>query len=162
MLAIAPRQAPQLVPKRIEGLRTLRAVAVSAGDFHSLVLVARPCGGGAVFSFGSNTTGRLGHGDEEMRSKPEEIEVLRGSSVRAICAGVNYSLVATRDKVYGFGVVRAFAPAGHIPDAGSAGTAAPVPLEMRFDQPRLRVSIIVEPQHDLPPRLTEQALTNFE
>lgn len=52
------------MPERICGaLAAVRAVAVSAGCEHSLVLAA----GGAVYSFGYGSHGRLGHGDEEAR-----------------------------------------------------------------------------------------------
>ena len=54
----------RLVPEKICGaLAAVRAVAVSAGCEHSLVLAA----GGAVYSFGFGSHGRLGHGDEEAR-----------------------------------------------------------------------------------------------
>ena len=52
------------MPERVCGaLAAVRAVAVSAGCEHSLVLAA----GGAVYSFGYGSHGRLGHGDEEAR-----------------------------------------------------------------------------------------------
>ena len=47
------------MPKRIEGLQGVRAVAISSAVSHSLVLAAD----GAVYSFGSG--GPLGHGDDQ-------------------------------------------------------------------------------------------------
>ena len=110
------RQATQPVPKRIEGLQAGRAVAISTRSMHSLVLA-----GGAVFSFGGNVSGRLGHGDESYQPSPSEIEALRGAGVHAVCAGAS-SLAASRDKVYGFGETCGFAP-----ELGAAAHT-PVPL----------------------------------
>uniref|UniRef100_A0A6T0D260 Uncharacterized protein n=1 Tax=Emiliania huxleyi TaxID=2903 RepID=A0A6T0D260_EMIHU len=78
----------RLVPERICGaLAAVRAVAVSAGCEHSLVLAA----GGAVYSFGYGSHGRLGHGDEEERLEPQPIASLGGG--RTVGAG-QYGLAA--------------------------------------------------------------------
>jgi len=78
----------RLVPEKICGaLAAVRAVAVSAGCEHSLVLAA----GGAVYSFGFGSHGRLGHGDEEERLEPQPIASLGGG--RTVGAG-QYGLAA--------------------------------------------------------------------
>ena len=53
-------------PKRIEALRSVRAVAVAAAVHHSLVLSAA----GEVYSWGCGGFGQLGHGDRERQSPP--------------------------------------------------------------------------------------------
>ena len=50
----------QCYPKVIDSLKGFRAVGVSAGHRHSLVLDER----GGLFSFGSGASGALGHGDQ--------------------------------------------------------------------------------------------------
>ena len=88
------------MPKRIEGLQGVRAVAIAAGAFHSLVLTA----GRAVFSFGPGGDGRLGHGDEEDVTTPKRIEALRSVRAVAVAAGNQHSLVlSAAGEVYSFG-----------------------------------------------------------
>ena len=89
-------------PRRIEALSSVRAVAVSAGQQHSLVLSA----GGAPYAFGSGFGGKLGLGDQQPRPTPARIgAALSGVPVRVVAAGGQHSLVASqrRGEVYSFG-----------------------------------------------------------
>ena len=56
----------ELLPRRIEALRSVRAVAVSAGFSHSLA----PSAAGEVYSCGDGRFGKLGHGGKERQSPP--------------------------------------------------------------------------------------------
>ena len=88
------------MPKRIESLQGVRAVAISAGRFHSIVLAAD----GAVFSFGRGHHGRLGHGDFSDVNTPKRIEALRSVRAVAVSAGYRHSLVlSAAGEVYSFG-----------------------------------------------------------
>ena len=72
--------AVQRTPRAIEALRGVRAIAVSAGGGHSLVLGS----GGEVYSFGVREDGQLGHGNTQSRHTPRIIEALKGVRVRAV------------------------------------------------------------------------------
>ena len=89
-------KANQHTPKRIEALQT-RALSVSAGDAHSLVLDER----GTVHTFGYGANGRLGHGNTGTYLVPTP---LPGLVARAISVGDAHSLVLARDgSVLAFG-----------------------------------------------------------
>ena len=80
----------QLTPKIIEALRGKKALQVSAGEQHSLVLLE----GGGAMSFGSGWDGRLGHGDEEHQRTPKLIEAAaRGVRVVEVAAGCSSSVL---------------------------------------------------------------------
>ena len=80
----------QLTPKLIEALRGTRALQVSAGGRHSLVLLE----GGGVMSFGNGDHGRLGHGsDDQDQLMPKLVMALRGKPVLQVSAGNMHSLV---------------------------------------------------------------------
>jgi len=74
-------QQNQLLPKKIEALAGQRAVAVSAGVYHSLALTADS----SVWSWGFGGRGRLGHGDEQDQLLPTKIEALTGQRVSSLC-----------------------------------------------------------------------------
>ena len=91
----------QLTPKVIEALSGERAVAVAAGNGHSLVLTEA----GAVFSFGRCGGGQLGHGDTMNQHLPRLIEALRGDHVVEVAAGYSHSVCRTRDgRAFGWGI----------------------------------------------------------
>ena len=70
-----------LVPRHHgNGLAGVRAVAISAGSAHNLVMA----GGGAVYSFGHGEYGKLGHGDTSDVATPKQIEALRSVRVVAV------------------------------------------------------------------------------
>jgi alpha-tubulin suppressor-like RCC1 family protein len=84
------------LPEKITTLRN--AMAITAGSFHTLVLLEN----GDVYSFGHNSNGQLGHGDEDNRSLPTKITSL--SNAKAIAAGGGHSLVLLKNgDVYSFG-----------------------------------------------------------
>jgi len=75
---------------------------VSASAWHAHSLVVTACG--TLLSFGCGVRGRLGHGDERNRSKPNVVRALRGTPIAVACAGELHSCVLSRDgSVYCFG-----------------------------------------------------------
>jgi len=72
-----------------------RAVNVSVGAEHSLALTA----GGAVWSWGSGSFGKLGHGDRQRHLLPKKVEAFTGQRVIAVSAGAGskHSLALTAD-----------------------------------------------------------------
>ena len=65
-------QQNQLLPKKVEALAGQRVVAVSAGAYHSIALIAD----GAVCSWGKGEGGCLGHGEDlSNQLLPKKIEV---------------------------------------------------------------------------------------
>ena len=87
----------QLLPKKIELLAGQRAIAVSAGEYHSTALTTD----GAVWSWGYGGYGQLGHGDEQDQLLPKKIEALAGQRVVAVAPGASsqhsHSLALTAD-----------------------------------------------------------------
>ena len=77
-------------PRRVEALAGVRAVSISAGQQHSLVLSAH----GGVYAFGSGFGGKLGLGDQRPRALPARVGKL--NDVRVLAAGSHHSLAATR------------------------------------------------------------------
>ena len=70
-------QQGQLLPKKVEAFAGRRAVAVSAGEGHSLAFTAD----GAVFAWGKGETGCLGHGEDLTRQLlPKQVEAWPASS----------------------------------------------------------------------------------
>jgi alpha-tubulin suppressor-like RCC1 family protein len=70
------------------------AVAIAAGDFHSLVRKSD----GSVVAFGSNANGQLGDGTTTQRTVPVQVTGLGpGAEVISITAGTGYSLAAKSD-----------------------------------------------------------------
>jgi E3 ubiquitin-protein ligase HERC2 len=92
----------QCYPNVIDSLKGIRAVGVSAGHRHSLVLDEH----GGLYSFGSGASGALGHADlvgQEFPVKIEEFDKL-GVSVHQMSAGVDISMaVSTEGIVYAWG-----------------------------------------------------------
>lgn len=118
-------------PRLIEALVGEQAVAISAGQQHSLVLTST----GALFSFGSGFGGKLGHGDQRNCTRPLQLTMIAPKDTRAlreadgpsedagepvaqgggddnapmplacVAAGTHHSLVATNAEglVYSFG-----------------------------------------------------------
>ena len=90
----------RFLPEHIEVLQGKKAVQVSAGGHHSLVLLE----GGLVMSFGHGFRCRLGHSSEFDQWTPKVIESLRGKQVLEVAAGDSHSLVrlqGTRVERYG-------------------------------------------------------------
>ena len=89
----------QLLPKKIEACAGRRVVAVSAAYSHSLALTAD----GAVWSWGSGSLGRLGHGDEQNQLLPKQVEALAGQHLVTVLAGEDHSLALTAGAVLTWG-----------------------------------------------------------
>lgn len=76
-------------------------VAVSAGENHSLALTSN----GRVLAWGGNGYGSLGDGVSTGSKVPVAVDVPSGTTVTAVSAGWNFSLVLTVDgRVLGFGL----------------------------------------------------------
>ena len=94
---VQPRD--QDLPQRVALPLGVRAVAVSAGYNHTLILAAS----GSAYTVGRGGLGQLGHGDREDFLEPRKIEGLTGVCA-PVSAGLRRSLAATEDgSVVGFG-----------------------------------------------------------
>ena len=78
-------------PRLVVALNSGRVSAVSAGQFHSLVLSEA----GEIYSFGSGRHGQLGHGDQADQHTPRPIASLQGVRMGAVAAGDDHSLVVS-------------------------------------------------------------------
>ena len=83
----------RLLPKAVEAFAGQRVVAVSAGAQHSLALTAN----GAVWSWGSEIFGKLGHGDTQQHWQQKKIKALAGQRVVAVSAGFFHSIALAAD-----------------------------------------------------------------
>jgi len=93
-------EAQQNTPKLIDTLDDLNIVQVAAGSAHSLALTDD----GDVYSFGSGSVGRIGHGDEAQQNTPKLIDTLDDPNIVQVAAGVSHSLAVTDNgDVYSFG-----------------------------------------------------------
>ena len=81
---------PTRLPSTLGGER---AVRVSAGGYHSVVITAD----GAAWSWGEGSCGQLGHGDEQSQWQPKKIEAFAGQHAVAVSAGGVHSLALTAD-----------------------------------------------------------------
>ncbi|KAK4779636.1 hypothetical protein SAY87_015742 [Trapa incisa] len=71
-----------------------------AGPGHSIVVTSS----GAVYSFGSNSSGQLGHGNTKEESRPQLIRSLQGIRIIQAAAGAGRSmLISDAGQVYTFG-----------------------------------------------------------
>lgn len=71
-----------------------------AGPGHSIAVTSK----GIVYSFGSNSSGQLGHGTTEEESRPRPIRTLQGIRIIQATAGAGRTmLVSDSGKVYAFG-----------------------------------------------------------
>lgn len=89
----------EVVAARLADVEPLpRLVMVAAGLFHSLGTAAD----GSVYSWGSGTNGRLGHGDTVMQLRPHRIATLR--DVVYVAAGSGHSLaIDSKGRLYTWG-----------------------------------------------------------
>jgi len=95
-------QQSQWQPKKVEAFAGQRVIAVSVGYAHSLALTAD----GAVWSWGSGGSGKLGHSNQQDQLLPKKIEALAGRRVVAVSAGGDHSIALTADGAvwsWGFG-----------------------------------------------------------
>lgn len=83
-------------PTPIEALADRFVAQVSAGGSHSVVIVGEELPDRQVFSWGNGCNGRLGHGNEESHSLPQQVNALRGKRVTQLSCGGSHTL-ATSD-----------------------------------------------------------------
>lgn len=87
-------------PVRVALPAGIRAVAVAAGEIHSLALDDT----GAVYAWGDNEYGQMGDGTTTDRYLPVEVSALAGRRIIAIAAGGHHSLaVDDTGKVHAWG-----------------------------------------------------------
>jgi len=101
-----PATKLQLTPKRVDAISEDRVVGVAVGYGVTLAVTDA----GAVFSFGENPHGALGHGLSTSEVLPRRIEALTETGRRfvAVAAGWSHSLALTEEgHVYGWGHGRA-------------------------------------------------------
>ena len=92
----------QLTPKSVEALSEDRVVGVALGWSFTLAVTDA----GAVFSFGYNEEGVLGHGSLEAEALPRRIEALAQTGRRyvPVAAGESHALALTEEgELYGWG-----------------------------------------------------------
>eukprot|EP00581_Thalassiosira_minuscula_P015240 CAMPEP_0183716656 /NCGR_PEP_ID=MMETSP0737-20130205/10482_1 /TAXON_ID=385413 /ORGANISM="Thalassiosira miniscula, Strain CCMP1093" /LENGTH=728 /DNA_ID=CAMNT_0025945951 /DNA_START=143 /DNA_END=2329 /DNA_ORIENTATION=- len=92
----------QCYPKVIDSLKGFRAVGVSAGHRHSMVLDEH----GGLYTFGSGAGGALGHGDLIGQEYPVKVMEFdnKGVRIHQMSAGVDISMaVSTDGTVYAWG-----------------------------------------------------------
>ncbi|CAB4294850.1 unnamed protein product [Prunus armeniaca] len=71
-----------------------------AGPGHSIAVTSK----GTVYSFGSNSSGQLGHGTTEEEWRPRQIRSLQGIRIVQAAAGAGRTmLISDAGKVYAFG-----------------------------------------------------------
>jgi RCC1 and BTB domain-containing protein len=78
-------------PKLVRGLEAHRVVLVSCSYYHSVCAAE----GGAVFSFGRNDFGQLGHGDTGDKKVATAVAALHGVVVTSVACGQYHTIVAT-------------------------------------------------------------------
>jgi alpha-tubulin suppressor-like RCC1 family protein len=85
----------------LASLSRFHVVAVAAGNEH----IAIATRSGIALSFGNGAGGRLGHGDEDARTLPTEIDALSGKHVTRVAAGFDHSVVACDNgTIFTFGI----------------------------------------------------------
>jgi len=92
-------EATLSVPRPIAGLSDVRVDRVAAGGAHSLALVA-----GALWSWGWNRHGQLGHGDSHARHTPCRVVAAESLELVQVAAGNAHSLaLCARGRCHTFG-----------------------------------------------------------
>jgi len=87
-------------PEIIEIISDIRTCQIAAGAHHSVVCTAD----NKVFTFGRNTYGQLGHGDNTEKYTPTEVTTLNGATVTGVGAGANSSFAVAADgSLYAWG-----------------------------------------------------------
>eukprot|EP00873_Tetraselmis_striata_P034317 jgi/Tetstr1/454581/TSEL_041476.t1 len=88
-------------PQLISYLQEEQAVAVVAGQYHSLAVTAR----GDIFGWGYNREYELGVGDNMDRVLPQAIPILQGKKVKSAAACGYHSMAVTEDgSLYSWGL----------------------------------------------------------
>ncbi|XP_078386087.1 uncharacterized protein LOC144668207 isoform X2 [Cetorhinus maximus] len=80
---------PDLELCPIEGLPTkIKIIQVAVTDNHMIAVAAER----AVYTWGNNVKGQLGHGDLQSRSQPQLVEALKGKFIARACCGDGFSV----------------------------------------------------------------------
>ena len=91
----------QLRPRRVEALSDVDVVHASAGSGHSLAVSSR----GQLFTWGQGYAGRLGHGNQETKLRPQLVEALTRECITSAVAGSEFTVALTsRGAAYSFGM----------------------------------------------------------
>ncbi|XP_067874142.1 uncharacterized protein [Heterodontus francisci] len=73
----------------IEGLTAkVKIIQVAVTDSHMIAVAAER----AVYTWGNNVKGQLGHGDLQSRSRPQLVEALKGKFIVRACCGDGFSV----------------------------------------------------------------------
>lgn len=87
-------------PEIIESISDIRTCQIAAGAHHSIVCTAD----NKVFTFGRNTYGQLGHGDNTEKYTPTIVTTLDHVTVTGVGAGANSSFAVAADgSLYSWG-----------------------------------------------------------
>eukprot|EP01083_Nonionella_stella_P036817 100435_1 len=88
-------------PRLITVFRPLEVVAISAGSLHAAACTSS----GALFTWGENKTGQLGHGDTFHRTTPHCVRALDGHNVTGVECGGHHTaaLSVAEGKIFLFG-----------------------------------------------------------
>ena len=84
----------------VDGERMPRVTLVTAGLFHSMAVSES----GSLYSWGSGTNGRLGHGDTVMQLRPRRVEALGSVEIVSSSAGAGHSVaISSSGELFSWG-----------------------------------------------------------
>ncbi|MDR1392846.1 MAG: FG-GAP-like repeat-containing protein [Bifidobacteriaceae bacterium] len=91
----------RITPVLVSGLSGQRVVGIAAGSTHCAAVTST----GAVYTWGTNTTGALGDGTTTSRTSPVKVNgALNGQNVKAVAAGAEFTAaLTTGGRVYTWG-----------------------------------------------------------
>lgn len=93
-------EATQVMVREPSTKKVLKVRQVACGRYHTIGLSEN----GQVFTWGGGKNGRLGHGDEKIRSQPTWVETLSNEKGLVITAGYHNNLVLSeKGEVYSWG-----------------------------------------------------------
>jgi len=100
------RNVPTEIQRNINGLhKDIRIIGVSCGEYHTVLL----SDDGRIWTFGRNKYGQLGHGDNEDRNVPTEIQrgeygLHKDNNILGVSCGANYTVLLSNDgRIWTFG-----------------------------------------------------------
>lgn len=117
----------ELQPQTVQAFKrnNIHVIRVSAGDEHSVALDSN----GYVYTWGKGYCGALGHGDENDKTVPEFVAVLKEHRAVQVCARKRKTFVLSDDGlVFAFGWM-AFGSLGFVNRGISDKVVSPQPLE---------------------------------
>jgi alpha-tubulin suppressor-like RCC1 family protein len=90
----------QLIPIKIIRFSSEKIVSIACGCYHSLVLTDV----GNVYSWGHNSKGQLGIGNQTNQNRPQKIDLNNNQIIKSISCGEYHSLLLTTvGDIYAFG-----------------------------------------------------------